>query len=437
MHRSTLIPAFLIRATTLASLMIPQLGCSDVSLSSSALLDQAGGSIADQGGGDQHSKDRASAPHQTSADQSAADQSAADQRAADQNVADQSAADQNEDVGPPPSLCGNGFVEESEVCDDGNRVTEACADGEEACEVCAEDCTLQAGAVSFCGDGEVNGEEECDGGERCNERCEELTFRVERLPCAPEVEDCAVFEWATIQGGSFMMGSNDPAHPDQERPVHEVTLQAFEITRSEVTVAQYRACVEAGVCSPPRCDDSDVYEGVVICNWSQGRETHPINYVSWTRMREFGAWVGADLPSEAQWEFAARSRGQEIRYPWGNEEPDCTYADFYHNEMHCNGVGTSPVCSFPAGNTAQGLCDFAGNLLEWVLDEHSSSYEGAPVDGSARCSAADCSGADAYRLCRGGLWNVVSEPLRTTYRNGGSTWDQNYMLGARLVRPAR
>ena len=110
--------------------------------------------------------------------------------------------------------------------------------------------------------------------------------------------------------------------------------------RSEVTVAQYRACVNAGACSAPNCTDANVSSGVIVCNWSQNRETHPVNFVSWTQMREFGAWVGADLPTEAQWEFAARSRGQEITYPWGNTEPDCSYADFVHNNANCGGSGT-------------------------------------------------------------------------------------------------
>ena len=201
------------------------------------------------------------------------------------------------------------------------------------------------------------------------------------------------------------------------------------MSKSEVTVAQYRTCVEAGACSPPGCS-SEKY-----CNWSQRRETHPVNYVSWTQMRTFGEWVGADLPTEAQWEFAARSRGQNRPYPWRNQAPDCSYADFGRNDYSsCGGEGTSPVCTHNRGNSAQGLCDFAGNLYEWVLDEYESSYRGAPTDGSPRCRSANCSANDANRVIRGGYWNRSASYLRAAYRGHNSPSGQVNYVGFRLAR---
>ena len=152
-------------------------------------------------------------------------------------------------------------------------------------------------------------------------------------------------------------------------------------------------------------------------------------------MRAFGAWVGAELPTEAQWEFAARSRGQDITYPWGDQAPDCMFADWddTNDNTGCNGAGTSPVCSFPNGDSAQGLCDLAGNLWNWVLDEYASDYNGAPVDGSPRCGLEDCFGG-ANRVFRGGAWVHSADYLRAANRAHLSPSEQNAYIGARLAR---
>ena len=237
-----------------------------------------------------------------------------------------------------------------------------------------------------------------------------------------------------------MMGSPDGVGNDDERPQRRVQVPDFEMMQSEVTVAQYRACVEAGVCSAPGCDEGPEALsrcsslGWLSCNYAHGREAHPVNHVSWTQMRAFGAWVGADLPTEAQWEFVARSRGQEATYPWGNQAPDCTRADWDNtgDNIGCNGAGTSPVCSFPNGDSDQGLCDLAGNLWEWVLDEF-GGYNEAPVDGSPRCRSADCSGG-ADRVMRGGYWRNSAGYLRAANRYNNSPSAQSSGVGFRLAR---
>ena len=280
----------------------------------------------------------------------------------------------------------------------------------------------------------------CDGSLQAHER----EVIVERLPCA----GCPEITWVAIRGGSFMMGRRFRQYNwDDELPQRRVQVPDFQIMQNEVTVAQYRSCVEAGACSPPNCDRETVTnrrDGWLSCNYAHEREAHPVNHVSWMQLREFGAWVEADLPTEAQWEFAGRSRGQDILYPWGGGygvRGDCRYADAtllggpFNNPRSCHGKGTSPVCTHPIGHSEQGVCDLAGNVWEWVLDEYVDTYEGAPVDGSARCSLADCAG-DALRVHRGGSWDTFLDELNNRRRLGNRRNPSN-LVGGRLVRQAR
>jgi len=181
--------------------------------------------------------------------------------------------------------------------------------------------------------------------------------------------------WISLPGGTFDMGSL--INPD-EQPVHSVDVPSFEMARSEITVAQYMACVTEGTCTEPDTFSED-------CYWNKdGFDSFPVNCVSWAQAATFCQWKGGHLPSEAQWEYAARSAGKDILYPWGNDAASCDYAVF--DEGGDDGCGTYlpwPVCSKPAGKTEQDLCDMAGNLMEWVQDTWHSNYEGAPTDGSA------------------------------------------------------
>jgi len=196
-------------------------------------------------------------------------------------------------------------------------------------------------------------------------------------------------EWTSIPGGSFQMGSTNAS---DEQPVHQVDVPAFEMRKTEVTVAQYSACVQASACSAP---------GIVSdCNWGvSGKESHPLNCVDWEQAVAFCAWAGGRLPSEAEWEYAARGGGQSITYPWGEQAPSCTYAVIWEGGDGCGTNSTWVVCSKTAGNTVQGLCDMAGNVWEWVQDWYHSNYTGAPWDGSAWEAP-----AGSFRVLRGGHW---------------------------------
>ena len=231
-------------------------------------------------------------------------------------------------------------------------------------------------------------------------------------------------EWVSIPGGSFQMGSDDLEAYDNEQPVHQVTVPGFEMARTEVTVAQYRKCVDAGVCTEPATDSR--------CNWNvAGRDSHPVNCLDWNQARAFSQWVGGRLPTEAEWEFAARSGGRDRRYPWGDQRATCAYAVMDEGSgMGCGQNITASVCSKTAGNTDQGLCDMAGNVFEWVEDDYHADYTGAPVDG---CAWVDDPRA-SNRVFRGGSFFVKWLFLRASYRSPYLPTVHTIHLG---FRPAR
>ena len=195
----------------------------------------------------------------------------------------------------------------------------------------------------------------------------------------------ASVEWVSIPGGRFMMGTDYGFKEYNDAlPVHEVAIKTFEMAKTAVTVEQYAECVIKGGCTQPHTGG--------YCNWDvAGRENHPVNCLDWDQAVQYARFKGARLPSEAEWEYAATGGGRNQKYPWGNEPPTGDLAVI-------NSYGTMPVCSKPAGNTAQGLCDMSGNIQQWVQGVYRESYNGAPADGSA------VEGAGALRVVRGGCF---------------------------------
>lgn len=239
-------------------------------------------------------------------------------------------------------------------------------------------------------------------------------------PCNP---NCPDLVWVEIPGGTFMMGSPDGIGNDSEHPQHEVTIQSFRILKTEVTVSQYGRCFEAGVCSEPGINDGR--------NWGEpDRDNHPVNEVDRYQAREFAQWVGGRLPSEAEWEYAARSGGQDILYPWGDQTASCEYAMIQDNITGgCGTRQTMEVCSKPLGNTTQGLCDMAGNVGEWVEDDWHFNYEGAPSDGQAWIE----NPRSQMVVYRGGSWINTYDSCRTASRFFESSV-QSSLFGFRVAR---
>ena len=231
-------------------------------------------------------------------------------------------------------------------------------------------------------------------------------------------------EFITIPGGKFAMGTDSGEKGfENAKPIHEVAIKTFDMSKTAVTVEQYAECVFKGGCTEP---------GIYIsCNWGRpDRRFHPVNCVDWDQAQAYAKFKGARLPTESEWEYAATSGGRNQKYPWGNDEPTCDKAVMYGNGVSgCGTNATMPVCSKPSGNTAHGLCDMAGNVWQWVQDKYQDSYKGASVDGSA------FEAAGSFRVLRGGSFSDnVARRLRADNRNYDDPSLRSARFGFRLVR---
>jgi eukaryotic-like serine/threonine-protein kinase len=221
-------------------------------------------------------------------------------------------------------------------------------------------------------------------------------------------------ELVYIPAGAFEMGCN-PAHnndfacPEDEKPQHTVTLDAYYIYKYEVTNKEYAQCVKGGGCQPPTYSVSfsrASYYG------DPGFDNYPVVYVGWQSATDYCAWVGMRLPTEAEWEKAARGASGPVAYPWGDNPPTCSLANYYDNiaDDYCTG-DTSAVGSYPSGASVYGVMDMAGNVNEWVSDWYGKDYyktsPGVNPQGPA---------SGTYKVLRSGSFGAFPDLIRTSYR---------------------
>ncbi len=202
-----------------------------------------------------------------------------------------------------------------------------------------------------------------------------------------------------VPSGTFRMGSDDDdvdnalqlckeyhyncerSWVEDEQPMHSVTLDEFWLDRTEVTNAQYALCVADGDCEESSYMDDTDFNG----------DNYPVVGVSWHDANSYCEWAGSRLPTEAEWEYAARGL-REHTYPWGDGDPSCGLAQY----SDCSG-STVPVGSFPNGASWCGVLDMAGNVWEWVDDWYGKYHSGSQTNPTGPEMG-------KYRVLRGGSW---------------------------------
>ena len=225
-----------------------------------------------------------------------------------------------------------------------------------------------------------------------------------------------------VREGEFQMGSDSEESAKDEKPVHTVLVDSFLIDTHEVTVGEYRLFVEETGHPAPEWSQAELYAPT---------DKHPIVYVSWHDAMAFATWAGKRLPTEAEWEKAARGGSVARTYPWGNIPPkgkQCNFADknlthyWWADTKADDGYAfTAPVGSYP--ENGYGLFDMAGNVWEWCLDEYDAGFyavsEGVnPISGANTPQEISESfeSVESNRVLRGGSWIATSANVRNSTR---------------------
>jgi formylglycine-generating enzyme required for sulfatase activity len=221
-------------------------------------------------------------------------------------------------------------------------------------------------------------------------------------------------EMVEVPAGEFGMGCNDAVDKncsDDEKPLHTVSLSTFAIGRTEVTQAEFTACVLDGACQPPTCD------------WNCDNASFPAGCVTWGQANAYCSWAGQRLPTEAEWEKAARGE-QGNKYPWGNTEPDCKLA----NMAGCSDAAVA-VGSLTAGASPYGALDMAGNMVELVSDRYGEDYYAA-----SPATDPQGPGSGSRYVGRGGGFKSEAQFLRASKRDWYDATDAGLSLGFRCAR---
>ena len=202
-----------------------------------------------------------------------------------------------------------------------------------------------------------------------------------------------------VPAGEFTMGSNDGR--DDEKPVHRVSLDAYYIDKYEVTIRQYAKFLEArGMSGPPMWTTMD----------QPVHQKRPVVNVDWSDASNYCEWADKRLPTEAEWEKAARGTDGRM-YPWGNDSPNPLRAN-YGKEKWNNHAALVPVGQLKDGESPYGIYDLAGNVWEWVSDWYDPDYYTTSPSRNPKGPE-----RGKYRVLRGGSWDFLPENLRSARRD--------------------
>ncbi|MEQ1786470.1 MAG: ergothioneine biosynthesis protein EgtB, partial [Acidimicrobiales bacterium] len=255
-----------------------------------------------------------------------------------------------------------------------------------------------------------------------------------------------------VPAGPFTMGTHDPVGLDNERPAHTVDVSAFWIDAAPVTNGQYRQFVEAGGYAEPRWWSERGWgwvaeaeltgpqfwrrDGAQWARWRLGTmepvpDDEPLQHVGWHEAEAFARWAGRRLPTEAEWEKAARfdpDTGESRRWPWGDDDPTEAHANL--GQRH---LGPAPVGAYPGGASAVGCHQMIGDVWEWTASDF-LAYPGFEWFPYAEYS--DVFYGGDYKVLRGGSWATDASAARTTFRNWDHPIRRQIFAGFRTARDA-
>lgn len=302
------------------------------------------------------------------------------------------------------------------------KETEAAqAPGGDSSDVCDEDGSCAAGVSPSCPGETVRAGDVCE----CS---------VDMVRRGATCRASARVGMVHVPEGKFWMGSVSGER--DEDPMHEVYVSGFFIDTYEVTVAEYKRCVDAGVCSGPKKTHK-------VNRWynynAPGRSEHPINGVNWYQANDYCVWAGKRLPTEAEWEKAARGEDDRM-YPWGDEAPSCAFAVMDDGRgVGCGKDHTWVVGSKPEGVSPYGAHNMSGNVWEWTADWYDPGYYdlSPSSDPTGPDSPIEPSGEPTQgpgRVGRGGSWFDFGTSQRASARGHFTPDSAHFFLGFRCVK---
>lgn len=245
-------------------------------------------------------------------------------------------------------------------------------------------------------------------------------------PGSPDDDDDVVVVYgatAGIEAGSFHMGCPPAAGGcENDEQYHQVWLDTYTIDVYEVTVAAYAECVQDAECMEP--------ESGGFCNWGvEGQENHPVTCENWYQAQDFCEWRGGRLPTEAEWERAARGTGDYI-WPWGTTTPTCDRAVMDEGDgAGCGTLTTWPIGRLPLGASPDGVHDMAGNAWEWMADWYDGDYYEDPSAGNNPTGPDD----GEEKTNRGGGLFEGPDRLRSFFRENTDPSEYEEDIGFRCV----
>ena len=245
----------------------------------------------------------------------------------------------------------------------------------------------------------------------------------------------------TVSAGSFRMGCDREAEkkcPEDTVPLHEVGLSSYVMDKFEVPVELFEKCIEANICTNENSDEphyrtsSDNDQ----CNIGDpDRKNHPANCVTWRGAKAYCEWLGKRLPTEAEWEYAAKSGGSRI-YPWGNSPEASCDNNIMFDEIKGDGCGnnvTFPIGSRPAGVSEQGIYDLAGNVAEYAGDWYEKNFYSTEEAVMKDTQGPAEPEKNKSKVVRGGSFVSRDDRARTSFRSSAELDDPAINLGFRCV----